>query len=1011
MSDDPLINKGELGPYRLERKLGQGAMGGVYLGMHRVLEVHHAIKVIHPKLLGDGTLIERFLREARNTAKMKHMNIVQVVGADQVEGMYYLAMEFVQGKTIEQMMRHPGLSIHDSVRYTHMVANALQYSHSRNIIHRDIKPANIMVNEEDIAKLMDFGLVRDVGAPDAPESGEQLTMAGYIMGTPQYMPLEQWQGEGVDTRSDIYGLGATLYVELTGKLPYPGKNAREIFRNVLSTTARDVREHNDEIDEELANIVHRAIAPEKEDRYQTAEEFALGLEQWWDHHPYQGTSLFKAPVMDETRGITRGMQGSAPTTATRAVLTHSSTLEGSSPTQMGGGKSKAPLIAIVALLVIIGGAVGAFFAFGGSENPVNPPPPPPPEFSIGLEANEATEALPMAVTAASYSIPGKGKATVNGKTYEFGSALTLTPGLNKLEVASTEGAGSRTLFVIYDDMEPVVDVPLLQEWADNLIATKETSFTLAGTVTDKGCGPQGLKLTLIIDGEKRDLVFDDEGNFQREIPIADTDVTLELQAEDRAGNRSQAITFWVLPDRKLLTFDKDGWMPPARWVTTTEFEISGRLNKSRGVKVSVDGKDVPVSSAGDFSATVTRQPGAHKIPIIATDWFDSKLEFTKRVYVDLAGPTITLGGPTAGTIRVEKLPAKLDVQGLVDDPNEATVTVNGQDVSLVDGNFSTAVNATRFGDFKIVVTVEDPAGRTDTKEVTLTIEQLKYRKLAKNKQGYVEYERVSDGMVMVAIPGGKYTRGDKQYLADAPAVEIEMSSYLIAKYEVTNAQFTKFLNASRVSGDEVITRRWLVKNDEGFFTGLTPTGKSWEAAPGEDNRPVVNVTWFGANAYCEWADPDGGKLPSEAQWEFAARGSDGRAFPWGDDLPNPAKANTALTGRDKPSEVTKQEAGESPFGVRNLSGNVEEWCLDWYEEGSYLAPDQKGKDPVRSTKPDAVDRRVVRGGSVLSPVVREPKPTGDEDPGHLQAYARARRLPNDGAKDRGFRPVAKPPQD
>ena len=1008
MSDDPLLNKGELGPYLIERKLGQGAMGGVYLGMHRVLEVHHAIKVIHPKLLGDGTLIERFLREARNTAKMKHMNIVQVVGADQVEGMYYLAMEFVQGKTLEQLMRHPGLSIHNAVRYTHMIANALQYAHSRNIIHRDIKPANIMVNEEDVAKLMDFGLVRDTAQNDAPESGEQLTMAGYIMGTPQYMPLEQWQGEGVDHRSDIYALGATLYVELTGKLPYPGKNAREIFRNVLSSTAKDVREHNSEIDEELAAIVNYAIAPEKEDRYQTAEEFGLALEQWWDHHPYQGTSLFKAPVMEDTRGIAASTR--APTTATRAVLTHGSTLEGSSPTQMGVGKSRAPLIAVIALLVIIGGGVGVFFAFGGMDSGNNQPAPPAPEFSVGIEPDEATEATPLAVTSASFSIPGKGAATVNGEPYEFGSALTLEPGVNQLDVVSTEGAGQRTLFVIFDDVPPTIEVPLLLDWPNNLVPTKDGSIDLAGKVSDEGCGLPGLTLTIIIDGESRNLVVEDDGSFGRPIPVEDSDVTVELQAEDRAGNRTPAITFWVTPDRRSLAFDSDQpWTPEGRWVTSKSFEIAGKLNKSKGVTVTVEGKEVSVAESGAFRATVTREPGEHEIQIFATDWFGSKINFTKRVYVDLEGPAVSLD-PLTETVRVEKLPATIEVKGRVDDPNEASITVNGKSVALVDGAFSTSLEADEFGTFKVVATVVDPAGRSDTTETQLTVEQIKYREIGKNKQGYTEYERVRDGMVMILVPGGKFTRGNEEFLADAPAVEIEVSPYLIAKYEVSNAQFAKFLNANDVSAEDVVTRRWLLKNQEGFFTGLSPRGKQWEPSPGEGDRPVVNVTWFGADAYCEWADPDSGELPSEAQWEFAARGTDGRAFPWGDDLPNPAKANTALTGRDKPSAVTKQEAGESPFGVRNLSGNVEEWCLDWYEEGSYLAPDQKGKDPVRSTKPDAVDRRVVRGGSVLSPVVREPKPTGDDEPSHLQSYARARRLPNTGAKDLGFRPVAKPPR-
>ncbi|MBZ0136982.1 MAG: SUMF1/EgtB/PvdO family nonheme iron enzyme [Planctomycetes bacterium] len=1013
MSDDPLLNKGELGPYRIERKLGQGAMGGVYLGMHRVLEVHHAIKVVHPKLLGDGTLVERFLREARNTAKMKHMNIVQVVGADQVEGMYYLAMEFVAGKTLEQLMRHPGLSVHDAVRYTHMIANALNYAHSRNIIHRDIKPANIMVNEDDVAKLMDFGLVRDQGAPDAPDTGEQLTMAGYIMGTPQYMPLEQWQGEGVDHRSDIYALGATLYVELTGKLPFPGKNAREIFRNVLTISAKDVREHNSEIDEQLAQIVHRAMAPEKEDRFQSAGEFALALEQWWDRHPYQGTSLFKAPVIDETRGISGSTR--APTTATRAVLTHSATLEGSSPTAMGARKGSAPLIAVVALLVVVVGVIVALFAFQGGEQPLppSPTPPPAPEFSVAIDADKATEALPLAVTSADFSIPGKGSVTVNGAPYKFGSALSLSPGLNKLLVASTEGASERTLFVIFDNMKPVVEVPLLEGWPDNLVPTSKSSFKLAGSVSDAGCGLRDLKLTLLIDGEERSLVVNSAGEFERDIPVADADVTLELQAEDRAGNRSAALTFWVVPDRASLRFDFDKpWKPEGRWVASKQFELTGRINKSRGAKVTVDGKEVVLPADGAFAATVTREPGAHEIAIVATDWFGSRLDFTKRVFVDLEAPAITLGGPAPGTIRVEKLPAKIDVQGRVDDPNDAVLTVNGKSVVLVDGNFSTSVNAAEFGDFTIIVEVKDPNGRGGSVEVSVRIEQIKYRPLAKNRQGYQEYERVSDGMTMVLIPGGEFTRGSGRIMPDAPDAKIELSSFLIAKYEVTNAQFVTFLNADAVTADAAVsTRRWLVRNADGFLTGLNFNGTQWEVAPGEGSRPVVGITWTGADAYCRWADSDGGSLPSEAQWEYAARGADGRTYPWGNELPDSARANCEITGRDKPSEVTKQEEGESPFGLRNMAGNVEEWCLDWYEEGSYLLPGQGGKDPVRATKPDAVDRRVVRGGSVLSPVVREPKPTGDEDPSHLQAFARARRLPNTGANDRGFRPVAKPPNE
>ena len=1013
MSDDPLLNKGELGPYQIEKKLGQGAMGGVYLGMHRVLEVHHAIKVIHPKLLGDTTLLERFLREARNTAKLKHTNIVQVVGADQVEGIYYLAMEFVQGKTLEQMMRNPGLSIHDAVRYIHMIANALHYAHTRNIIHRDIKPANIMVNEEDVAKLMDFGLVRDTGQPEGAESGEQLTMAGYIMGTPQYMPVEQWQGEGVDHRSDIYALGATAYVALTGKLPFPGKSARDIFRAVLTTQAKDVREHNDEIDEQLATVIHRAIEPEKEDRYQTAEEFALALEAWWDQHPYMGTSLFKAPTMEETRSVTGGRtvlsSSSAQTRSpTRAVLTHGASGVGSSPTGMDlPTKSKAPLIAVVVLFALAGLGVAAFFAFEGKGNEGANNTLPSAVFEVGIATDKATEALPLAVTNREFAVPGSGPATLNGEPYEFGKSLTLNPGLNTLAVAAADGSKVRVLYVLLDEEPPVLTLAALKDVADNIIPTTETSYTLMGNVSDAGCGLRDLELVLVVDGDESRPVVGDDGAFKFDLGVKDADITIELQATDRAKNR-QVVRLWLVPDRLPLKTD-DAWQPANGWVTSKNFTLSGKLNKSRGVTLMIDEQPTELAVDGSFSIALEREPGRHVIKYAASDWLGRTVEGSREIIVDLEPPVIQLSAPTAEAISVEKLPLKIDVKGKLDS-DTASLTINGDSVKVAsDGSFSSQVSAKEFGNLPIEVRATDPAGRTTSKSVMLKIKQTTYRALGKNDKGYREFERVKDGMVMVEVPGGKYTRGGGD-LPDAPEVEVEVSTFLIAKYEVTNEQFAKFLTASKVTADDALGRRWLVKNDAGFFFDLLPVGNAWSTSAGEEMRPVVGVTWSGARAYCQWADPDG-DLPSEAQWEYAARGTDSRTYPWGEAFPSAATANREGTGRGATSDVTKQAASDSFFGVRNMAGNVEEWCLDWYTEGSYARADQKGKDPALTNKPSGFDQRVVRGGGYLSPFIKVPKPILEDERGNLQAFARARRLPDTGASDLGFRPAAKPPTD
>lgn len=1016
MSDDPLLNKGELGPYKIERKLGQGAMGGVYLGMHRVLQVHHAIKVIHPKLIGDNTLVERFLREARNTAKLKHLNIVQVVGADQVEGVYYLAMEFVAGKTLEQLMRDPGLNIHDSVRYIHMVANALHYAHTRNIIHRDIKPANIMVNDEDVAKLMDFGLVRDVGQPEGAESGEQLTMAGYIMGTPQYMPLEQWQGEGVDHRSDIYALGATLYVMLCGKLPFPGKNAREIFRNVLTSQAKPVAEHNPEIDPELSAVVAKAIAPEKEDRYQSAEEMALALEGWWDQHPYQGTSLFKAPTVEDARTqgggrstLSASARTKAPSTATRAVLQHGSTLEGSTPTAMDTlKKSNAPLIAVAVLLLIIVGGVAAFFAFGGKGDP-----PPSLALELALPPQQATQAQPLAVNTSRYAIAGtsNGQVTLNDEPYKLGDAIELQPGLNTLAVRAVLGESEleRTLYVLLDSAPPSIVVPDLQGRTGNIVPIKDVAYELKGVVADDGAGLQGLKTTLRIDGIERDLPLDGQGAFVFPVPVADNDVTIEISATDRAGNTSPVLTFWVSPDRKALAFVD----PPtaAVWYTSREFTLTGKLNKKRGIEVMVDGKAAAVDSEGTFTATLTREPGRHEIPVTASDWLGGKLAEKWPIVVDLVAPALSITAPAPGVLRLEQFPGGVLVRGSVDDM-DSRVRINGEDMRVgVDGAFGTELKVEETGEFKVIIEATDPASRTTREEIVLDMRRLLYKSRGKNEQGHEEFLRLRDGAVMVAIPGGKFTRGLGGTLPDAPRQEVELTPYLIAKYETTNRQFAQFLTESKVNADDAVGRGWLVRDKDGNFAGLKVVGNRWSATEGVADWPVVNVAWEGAQEYCRWADSDSGSLPTEAQWEYAARGTGEGPYPWGSALANPRRTNISDTGRETVMPVDSLPDGDSPFGVRLMAGNAEEWCYDWYTEG-YAHPEQKGVDPVLRARPgDETPRRVVRGGGLRSPRYAGPTRTADDEPGDIRVYARARRVPAGASDGLGFRAASRLPKD
>jgi formylglycine-generating enzyme required for sulfatase activity len=169
----------------------------------------------------------------------------------------------------------------------------------------------------------------------------------------------------------------------------------------------------------------------------------------------------------------------------------------------------------------------------------------------------------------------------------------------------------------------------------------------------------------------------------------------------------------------------------------------------------------------------------------------------------------------------------------------------------------------------------------------------------------------------------------------------------------------------------------------------------------------VGVTYNGARTYCRWAD-ETSDLPSEAQWEYAARGTDKRVYPWGNATPSIGRAAFAEGGTGGITAVGFCKDGASPFGIMDCAGNVEEWCFDWYDFAGYTK--STGENPVVSEKPQTSERRVVRGGSFLSSATSPSKSTSDDAPSDLRAYQRGRALPQNGARDRGFRAAAKMPE-
>ena len=310
-SSDTLINTLFDGRYRIVRKLGSGGMANVYLAEDEDLGRRVAIKILNERYANDDLFIERFRREAKSAAALSHPNIVSVYDRGEAEGTYYIAMEVIEGRSLKELIMTRGpLAIAQALAYTHEILEALRFAHRHGIIHRDIKPHNILIGER--LKVTDFGIAR-AGA-------SQMTEAGSIMGTAQYLSPEQARGAPVTASSDLYSAAIVLYEMLTGKVPFTGDSAIEIAMKHLNEPPKPPSKIRPEIPEELDAVVLRALAKNPEDRYQTAEEFSEDLHRVEAGLPLApetseaATALLTGAAFMGAGGSTEVLAGTAVTT-------------------------------------------------------------------------------------------------------------------------------------------------------------------------------------------------------------------------------------------------------------------------------------------------------------------------------------------------------------------------------------------------------------------------------------------------------------------------------------------------------------------------------------------------------------------------------------------------------------------------------------------------------------------------------------------------------------------------
>ena len=274
-----MINNERLiaGRYRIGSLVGRGGMAEVYEGYDTRLGRTVAIKLLKSDLANDPSFEDKFRGEAQASAKMAHPSIVRIYDAGEEEATDsngnlvktpFIIMELVKGKLLRELIHQGDLDISRAVKYVIGILNALEVSHRSGVIHRDIKPANVMISENDAVKVMDFGIARAVSDNSATQAS-----TGGIVGTAQYFSPEQARGEAVDARTDLYSTGVILYELLAGRPPFKGESAVSIAYQHVSEQAPLPSDFNPQVSAELNSVVMRAMAKDRDDRFQSAEEF------------------------------------------------------------------------------------------------------------------------------------------------------------------------------------------------------------------------------------------------------------------------------------------------------------------------------------------------------------------------------------------------------------------------------------------------------------------------------------------------------------------------------------------------------------------------------------------------------------------------------------------------------------------------------------------------------------------------------------------------------------------
>lgn len=1012
----------EFGHFRLSKVLGRGAQGVVYLAEDLLLHRKVALKMLEGNNASLKVVRERFQREATVASRLDHPGICGVHEIGEVEGVQFIAMQFVRGTTLADMITDAQSAsgggaataaddvsasitsltgkdaLQDVLKMLERCARALHAAHEAGLVHRDVKPGNIMVTTEGQPVLLDFGLARDDEA-----LGEALTETGQLLGTPAYMAPEQLRGQNdlVDRRTDIYALGVTLFECLTLERPFAATTFEGLFNEILQGHAQNPRKLNPRIPRDLATIVEVAMDTDPERRYPTSLALAEDIRRVRSFEPIEARA---AGTATRVRKWARRNSGAAVAIVAVVLLV----AVGLGSWVWSGVQRRADAVnqfAAADSRLASGNLDGALVAIGRARDLGG-------DLLRALELETAVaEARDEQETAArrAEDLEDASQARQEARSLraryeeqvaanaELGAQLErergaffagFVPSEVRTDFAAQEEKLERGALAAEEALAKV------REALDRARRLESPWGVTDATMADLASFSMSLWRTAVADGDAiRESILrgvvqshDTQRVFERELVGRGTLTVLVhpseaevhlFRYEPDGRRRSRPVVPRLVPfptsgvGRVGAGTWGDGFGPGDPCLVVTAVEPGSEAERAG---IAVHDLIVEVAGGPALGGVLVAGPAEDHVP-------NEPVEAATDLRVESLN-----GRPVPSVFHWERLPPAAD--GAVD---ELVLADRDEPLSLsrsalrVEDALQRLTHGTRLLPIELTCvtdgrarTVELPAGgpvglrceptayplitslanRIET-GAPLAVDPGSYLLLARGPgredqrlpfvverlgEHRIELELVVAGTFppgFVRVPAGAVPMGgDPLAVRAGPMARVHVAEFYMARSEVTNAQWDVFL------ADPDVQRR-MEESAVPIYVPREMSGPMPRANLGGPMAPVMGISWFDARDYVAWrneraranGEPWEYALPTEQEWEKAARGADGRAFPWGDRFDFELVVglfHDALPYYDAPGGLEPRD--ESPFGVVDMGGHRREWTADVRDPGDGDVP-------------------------------------------------------------------------